>query len=466
MPGRIPRLTPPALWLALMMSAPLVATSCGPPASVPVPVPSPVTVSPSAGSDASSDPLDVIERHVAGAIARARESVLALEYTAADAPRGPRRMASGVVIGDGDVISVHIDPPPADSAPIVARDASGREVQAEWVAADPETGLTLLKILPGVARPVVPAQRTPTPGLPVLVIGNPFGLGHSVSRGAVAGLNRRLELGAHRLGGLIQVDTSLHPGDSGALLIDLRGGWLGVIRSGLALPDLTAADDRDRDRTPDRRPDRDPARDHDLGFAIPAADALWVAGQLRVHHRVDRAYLGIIPGAPATAASAGPVPPAAPVDPEPQGVALDQVLPDTPADHAGLKPGDRVVALDGQLILSAMDLDDRLARTAAGAEVAIVYLRGDGPARVRQTLAVHTAHRPPTDAPQPRPRPAPPDVAAVGKKEKDGKPRAARAPLPPDVAERIDRLERRIDELEAAKSPRDRNRGAGVARRP
>ena len=66
----------------------------------------------------------------------------------------------------------------------------------------------------------------------MLLIGNPFGLGHSVSRGSISGLNRRVELGSRQLGGLIQVDAALHPGDSGALVADLHGGWLGVIRSG------------------------------------------------------------------------------------------------------------------------------------------------------------------------------------------------------------------------------------------
>ena len=449
MSGRISRWTPPALWLVLM-------TSCGLPVSSPSGS-APGAADHAAGLEAAADPLDVIERHVAAAIARAKESVVALEYTAADAPRGARRVASGVVIGDdGDVLSVRIDPPPADSAPIMARDASGHTHHASWVAADPETGLTLLKIPPNLARPAVPAQRTPTPGLPVLVIGNPFGLGHSVSRGAIAGLNRQLEIGPYRLGGLIQVDTSLHPGDSGALLIDLRGGWLGVIRSGLAPPAGTEGDDRDRelDRHLPRDRDRDRDRDHDLGFAIPAGDALWVAGQLRAHHRVERAYLGVIPYA-----ASAPLPAGA----EPQGVALVQVLPDTPADHAGLRPGDRVVALDGRPIHSPFDLDDRLARTAAGSEVAVAYLRGDDPAHERRTLTVRTASRPPTDAPKPGPKPKPVPPGLMTDKDKD-KFRVPRAPLPPDVAERIERLERRISELETEKTRRDRDKG--VARRP
>lgn len=374
----------------------------------------------------AGDPLDAIERRVAEAVARVKGSVLALEYTAADAPRGPRRVASGVVIGEGsDVLSVRIDPPPPDSAPIVARDAAGQETTASWVAADPETGLTLLSIAPQAARPAVPARRAPAPGQPVLVVGNPFGLGHSVSRGAVAGLDRRLELGAHRLGGLIQVDASLHPGDSGALLVDLHGGWLGVIRSGLASPGRSEGADRD----------------HDLGFAITAGDALWVAGQLRAHRRVDRAYLGVIPN-PRGAAGAGAGASSTPAETASSGVALDQVLPDSPADRAGLKPGDRLVALDGRPIHSTFDLDDRLARTAAGAEVAVAYLRGEGFQRKRGTLTVRTGLRPPTDAPagpdRSRPKAAPPPPA----------------PADPALLERLDRLERRVKELEAEKARR------------
>ena len=93
----------------------------------------------------------------------------------------------------------------------------------DWVAADPETGLTLLKIAPEAARPAGPSTRGARLGIPVLVIGNPFGLAHSVSRGFVAGLHRRLELGPRQLGGLIQVDASLHPGDSGAPWPTSRG---------------------------------------------------------------------------------------------------------------------------------------------------------------------------------------------------------------------------------------------------
>ncbi len=231
-----------------LMSGPLAAlSSCGPP------VPAPAAGGDDTGDAGDAALLETVERRVAKSIARARESAVALEYAVADAPSGARRVATGVVVNArGDVLSVRIDPPPSD-APVVARDASGRRHPAQWVAADAETGLTLLQIDPKVAEPVRPASRLPRLGSQVLIIGNPFGLGHSVSRGQVAGLDRRLEIGPRPLGGLIQIDAALHPGDSGAPVTNLRGEWLGLVRGGLTAPEAR--------HTPD----------HDLGFAIPGA---------------------------------------------------------------------------------------------------------------------------------------------------------------------------------------------------
>jgi S1-C subfamily serine protease len=389
--------------------------------AVPAPAPAPAGQAAAKGAPikAGTDPFELMDRRVSEAIKRARESAVALEYTPADAPGGPKRMASGVVISDeGDVLSVRIDAPPAD-APVEARVASGRKLPAQWVAADPETGLTLLKLAPRAARPAVPAPRpSPRLGIAVLVIGNPFGLAHSVSRGFVAGLNRRLQLGPRQLGGLIQVDASLHPGDSGAMLADLQGSWLGVIRSGLASP--AESDRKGREL------------DHDLGFAIPARDALWVAGQLLARKRVDRAYLGV------TLDLSAPSPASASAPAEPDGAVLRLVLADTPAERAGLKSGDRVVALDGRPVHSPHDLTDRLDRTPANAEVTVDLLRGTGLDRQTVRLTFRTARRPPFEPSQPSP----------SAKTKPSEPRAT---LPREVVETIERLERRVEELEKEK---------------
>ena len=262
--------------------------------------------------------LERLEQRVATAMARARESVVTLEYTAADAPPGTRRLATGVVINNrGEVLSVRIDPPLAEQAlgagrnlaPIVARDFSGHRYAAHWVAADPETGLTLLRLASRAVRPIRMAAGGPNLGSQVFVVGNPFGMGHSVSRGHVAGLDRALELGTHQLGGLIQVQAPLYPGDSGAAVVDLRGDWLGLIRSGLAVPRSGSGSEFSPNATtlpgspssaglslslaPAETSLVRSERDTDFGFAIPARDGLWVADQLRTHGRVDRAYLGV-----------------------------------------------------------------------------------------------------------------------------------------------------------------------------
>ena len=365
---------------------------------------------PAAGADPSApgDRLDEQEARVAEAVARAREHVMTLEFTIEDgkSEAPARRVATGVVVWDDgrgrDVISVRVAPPPS-GVPVVARDAVGRRTTARWVADDPETGLTLLRVDDDSAYPRRATAPLPLPpGLPrlgsqVLVIGNPFGLGHSVTRGSISALDRRLDLGARPLGGLIQIDAAFHPGDNGALVATLRGEWLGLVRSGLA-PRGT-----------------DPTRDHDLGFALPARDALWVADRLRARGRVDRAYLGI--RLALRPSNEGP------------GAVLDSVLDDTPAARVGLKNGDRVVTLDGHDVASPHDLTDRLDRTPADADVVVEYYRGP----VRDRRVIRTASRPPSERDRDADAPAP-----------------TRPDSPRVLKEQIERLERRLEELERA----------------
>lgn len=400
--------------------------------------------------------LDEVERHVGQAMDRARESVVALEYTAGHAAAGHRRIASGVVINSrGDILSVRIDPPrPAPSgggvgqkgqgpvpvpSPIVARDYLGRRHVARWLAADPHTGLTLLRVSPRAVRPIRAAADGPKLGSQVFVLGNPFGMGHSVNRGHVAGLDRVLELGDQRLGGLIQVQAPLYPGDSGAAVVDVRGGWMGLIRGGLAPP----GPDGPAPAAGDGKPAEGAAdgdADTDFGFAITTRDALWIAEQLRAHGRVERAYLGVrletmgASEAPMSAPEAGPpvqaqapspassggwrratvagapgpaeatLPSPAESEPAPapgDGARIFEVLAGSPAAEAGLRSGDRIVALDGRRIRSHDDLIDRLDRILARKAIVLGVVREGEPGRSRFEVTVRTASRPdpPTAAP-------------------------------------------------------------------
>jgi serine protease Do len=395
---------------------------------------------PNGGASAldSSAVLDALESQIAEGVARALESAVALEYSADGAVAGDRRKASGVVINtEGDIISVRIDAPSSDSAaPIVAHVASGVRLTAQWVAADDETGLTLLKIPPNHARPAIPAPRGPRIGFPVLVIGNPFGLAHSVGRGYVTGMNRRLELGPRQLGGLIQIDASLHPGDSGALLADLRGGWLGVIRSGLAIPSPKDPKSKGNEKDKEVKASRERETDHDLGFAITASDALWVSDQLRSYQRVDRAYLGVIVDDHSQVAG------------EPEGAVLGRVLSNTPADRAGLIAGDRVVAMDDRAVRSRHDFTDHLDRTPAETEVTLDVVRGTGPSRQRTRVTAHTAKRPPL-------QPAPAAVSSSGSSDTPSASSSSK-PKPADLRFTLPRDDKPERERDTAADPHDK----------
>jgi S1-C subfamily serine protease len=346
--------------------------------------------------------LQRLERQMAVGMLRARDSVVALEYTADMAVPAARRVATGVVINSrGDVLSVRIDRPVASSKlgeatgreVIVARDASGRRHLACWVAADPESGLTLLRISARSVRPIEIAVDPPELGSQVFVVGNPFGLGHTVSRGHIAGLDRALKLGTRQLGGLIQIQAPLYPGDSGAVVANFRGQLLGLIRSGLAIP----APPGDRGE-----------RDNDFGFAIAARDVLWVADQLRARGHVDRAYLGVrlettpesVSSVPASASTTHQV--LSPLSPELaserigicEGALLREVLAGTPAAQAGLQIGDIVVAVNGELVRSASELTDRLDRLPAQVTIQLEVVRGSAPARQHLILSLQTTNRP------------------------------------------------------------------------
>jgi S1-C subfamily serine protease len=303
-----------------------------------------------------------------------------------------------------------------------------------------------LRVAPRVVRPIRVATEGPNLGGQVFVLGNPFGMGQSVSRGHIAGLDWAMELANHQVGGMMQIQAPLYPGDSGAAVVDVRGDLLGVVRSGLAVPHPRSGirsranrglGDAGRSVSIGQPPTSSAVdsatakldqaeRDNDFGFAIPARDALWVADQLHTCGRVDRAYLGVrLEGAP----DDPPVNPAKPSRaPEatlanaPNGVSaaslesssdqqgelresgvLVEVLPGTPAAESGLRTGDRIVSVDGRPIRSGHDLTDRLDRILARTRIQLGVIRGRASQREKILLSLRTASRPNRQAAQPEP---------------------------------------------------------------
>ena len=186
-------------------------------------------------------------------------------------------------------------------------------------------------------------------------------------------------------------------------------------------------------------------RTNDLGFAIPARDALWVADRLRAAGKVDRAYLGL---RLAAAPESGP------------GTRVTEVLPGSPAAQAGLQPGDRVVGMDDRSVDLPHDLTDRLERTAAGTDLVLDFIRDTRRSRV----TVRATSRPPAATPT---RPSVSLWSGPGGSSPTA--RSSSSPTRPEIRaeeataaviqalrEQVGQLEKRIEQLERANRERDR----------
>src|SRR4051812_14447304 len=193
----------------------------------------------------------------------------------------------------------------------------------------------------------------------VVAIGNPHGYAGSVTAGVVSALGRSLPTRASRRAGVvenvIQTDAALNPGNSGGALVDGRGCVVGVNTAVAGVG---------------------------LGLAVPVNEATRaILGALIRDGRVRRAYLGIAGGA-------RPVPPrvAATVG-RGQAIEVVEVVAGSPAERAGLRPEDLLVALDGEPLADVGDLHRRMTAEAIGRELALEVVRDGTPRTVRVTPA-------------------------------------------------------------------------------
>lgn len=230
---------------------------------------------------------------------------------------------------------------------IRVRLADEREFDAEVVGRDPKLDLALLKLQGASGLPVAPlgSSEALRVGEHVLAVGNPFGLGHTVTLGIVSAKARTI--GAGPYDDFIQTDASINPGNSGGPLFNGRGEVVGInsaIRAGA----------------------------NGIGFAIPVDALKDVLPQLRERGYVQRGKLGL-EFQPMTRELAN----ALGLD-APKGALVAAVEPNGPAARAGIKPGDVIVDVNGAAIQHAEELPRNVARNAPGTEVKIGLVRGRG----------------------------------------------------------------------------------------
>jgi len=255
-------------------------------------------------------------------------------------------LGSGVIISkDGYIVTNNHVVENADT--INVRLTNFEEYDAKVIGRDPKSDLALLKIAPKNGLPVTAFGDSDKlrVGDWVMAIGNPFGFEQTVTAGIVSGKGRSLGSGPYE--NFIQTDASINPGNSGGPLFNLKGEMVGInsaiySRSGGNIG---------------------------IGFAIPANMAKNVVSQLKEHGAVVRGWLGVMiqPVTPELAAQFKME--------RPIGALVGEVTPGSPADKAGIKPGDVIVAFNGTEISQVSMLPNLVAETTVGSKAEITLFR-------------------------------------------------------------------------------------------
>ncbi|TNF62271.1 MAG: PDZ domain-containing protein [Burkholderiales bacterium] len=265
-------------------------------------------------------------------------------------------LGSGVIVSPaGYILTNNHVIEEADAIEVVLND--GRQAIAQVIGTDPETDLAILKI--GLSDlPVITLGNSDglAIGDPVLAIGNPFGVGQTVTSGIVSALGRT-QLGINTFENFIQTDAAINPGNSGGALVDMHGHLMGIntaiySRSGGSMG---------------------------IGFAIPTSTARNVLEAIVRDGQVTRGWIGVEPQdlTPEMAESFG--------IPGTQGVIITGVLQNGPAAQAGIRPGDVITRVGGQEVGNVAQLLSAVAALTPGTPATLDVLRRDGLSTVEVT---------------------------------------------------------------------------------
>jgi len=266
-------------------------------------------------------------------------------------------LGSGVVVSpQGYILTNNHVVEAADEIEVALAD--GRKAPAKVVGADPETDLAVIKIdVPNLPAITLGRIEQAQVGDPVLAIGNPFGVGQTVTMGIISALGRN-HLGINTFENFIQTDAAINPGNSGGALIDTNGNLLGIntaiySRSGGSLG---------------------------IGFAIPVSTVKTVMESIINTGQVVRGWIGVEPQdiTPELAESFGLT--------RKTGAIIAGVLRDSPADKAGLKPGDILVAVEGKPVTDTTEMLNLIAQLTPGNKAKFTILRRNQESEMQVTI--------------------------------------------------------------------------------
>ncbi len=287
-------------------------------------------------------------------------------------PRQEQREARPVPAGSGVIVDAErglvltnhhvID----NSNKIVVTLSDQRSVEAKVVGSDPGTDIALLELEEADNLTQMPLGDSESlqVGDFVLAIGNPFGLTHTVTSGIVSALGRTIGQAPGRQGrpspiqDFIQTDASINPGNSGGALVNMRGELVGVPSNILSRSGDNAG----------------------IGFAIPTSIASEIMRQLLDFGEVRRGRLGVVVGGvdQELADTLG-------LD-EASGAIVQEVVPDSAAEKAGIEPGDVIVRVNDKKIKTSSDLVNAVGLRAVGDAVTLEIVGEDGQSKVVEAV--------------------------------------------------------------------------------
>jgi S1-C subfamily serine protease len=223
--------------------------------------------------------------------------------------------------------------------------ANNKEAKGKVVGTDPKTDLAVIRVATTEDLPVVSLGDSDKlhVGEWAIAIGNPFGLDHTLTVGVISATGRS-EVGIAAYENFIQTDASINPGNSGGPLLNIRGEVIGINTAIVA-------------------------SGQGIGFAIPVNMARKVMEDLVRRGKVTRGWLGvgIQPLTPELAKSFG-----ISID---EGVLVNQVMPKSPAETAGLKTGDLILSIDGKPVKEPRELQRIIAEAEVGKSMELTFLR-------------------------------------------------------------------------------------------